>query len=166
MGLAFMLASSFLTPIASGLLTTIEFNESIVKVLFLLVFLGAAVGFGIQTPTMVIQTMLLQKDIAVGAAFNGFAGALASSLFISVSATLFQSRLFVELEQYAPETNTTIFEGGLADVRQKIGPAKLGTVLAGYDEAVVQTLYIPVALAVSSLLASVIMERTSVKKTQ
>ncbi|KAJ5635141.1 uncharacterized protein N7484_008454 [Penicillium longicatenatum] len=163
----FMIISSVLTPIASGLLTTIEYNGTLIKTIFLLAFLGASVGLGLQAPVFAVQTVLPDKDIALGVAVTAFTGFLASSLFVSVSAVLFQSRLAIEVEQYAPGTNQSIFDqGGLADVREQIGPARLGAVLSGYDQAVIQTLYIPVALASLSILASVAMERKSVKKTQ
>lgn len=162
-----MLISSVLTPIASGLLTTIEYNDSLVKIILLLAFLGASVGLGLQAPVFTVQTVLPDKDIATGVAVTAFTGLLASALFVSVSAVLFQSRLAIEVERHAPGIDQTIFDqGGLADVREKIGSARLGAVLSGYDEAVIQTLYIPVVLASLSILASVAMERKSVKKTQ
>jgi hypothetical protein len=162
-----MLISSVLTPIASGLLTTIDYNDSLIKINLFLAFLGAAVGLGLQAPVFAVQTVLPDKEIATGVAITGFTGLLASSLFVSVSAVLFQSRLIIEVERYAPGTDRSIFDqAGLLDVRDQIGPARLGAVLSGYDEAVIQTLYIPVALASLSVLASVAMERRKVKKTQ
>ncbi|KAJ6170430.1 hypothetical protein N7485_007776 [Penicillium canescens] len=163
----FMLISSVLTPIACRLLTTIEYNDTLVKIILLMAFLGAGVGLGLQAPVFAVQTVLPDKDIATGVAITGFTGLLASALFVSVSAVLFQSRLAIEVERYAPGTDRSIFDhGGLVDVREQIGSARLGAVLSGYDEAVIQTLYIPVALASLSILASVAMERRSVKKTQ
>jgi hypothetical protein len=162
-----MLFSSVLTPIASGLLTTIDYNDSLVKISLLLAFLGAAVGLGLQAPVFAVQTVLPDKEIATGVAITGFTGLLASSLFVSVSAVLFQNRLVIEIDRYAPGTDRGIFDQqGLLDVRDQIGPARLAAVLSGYDEAVIQTLYIPVALASLSVLASVAMERRKVKKTQ
>jgi hypothetical protein len=162
-----MLISSVLAPIASGLLTTIEYNDSLVKITLLMAFLGAGVGLGLQAPVFAVQTVLPDKDIATGVAITGFTGFLASALFVSVSAVLFQSRLAIEVERYAPGIDQSIFDhGGLVDAREQIGSARLGAVLSGYDEAVIQTLYIPVALASLSVLASVAMERRSVKKTQ
>ncbi|KAK2804756.1 hypothetical protein FQN50_006494 [Emmonsiellopsis sp. PD_5] len=161
----FTLISSVLTPIASELLTTIEYNDALVKTILLLTFLGAAVGLRLQAPVFAVQTVLPDKDIATGVAITGSTGLLASALFVSVSAVLFQSRLAIEVERHSPGADGSIFDhGGLVDVTEQIGPARLGAVLAGYDEAVVQTLYIPVALASLSVLASVAMERRSVKK--
>jgi hypothetical protein len=162
-----MIIGSILTPIASGLITTIEYNDTLVKILILLAFLGAGVGLGLQAPIVAVQTVLPDKDVATGVAITGFTGGLASALFVSLSAVLFQSRLAVEVERHAPGIDRSIFDqGGLVDVRDKIGSARLGAVLSGYDEAVIQTLYIPVALASLSVLASVTMERKSVKKTR
>ncbi|KAJ5933724.1 hypothetical protein N7454_006053 [Penicillium verhagenii] len=108
----FMLVSSVLTPIASGLLTTIEYNDSLVKTTMLLAFLGAGVGLGLQAPMFAVQTVLPDKDIATGVAITAFTGFLASALFVSVSAVLFQSRLATEVGQYAPGTNGSIFDQG------------------------------------------------------
>ncbi|KAK2773226.1 hypothetical protein FQN53_004203 [Emmonsiellopsis sp. PD_33] len=147
----FMLISSVLTPIASGLLTTIQYNDALVKTILLLTFLGAGVGLGLQAPVFAVQTVLPDKDIATGVAITAFTG----------------SRLGIKVEQHLPGTDWSILDhGGLVDVRWQIGSARLGAVLSGYDEAVVQTLYIPVALAVLSVLASVAMERRRVRKAQ
>ena len=162
-----MLGTSVIAPVAAGLLTTLDLDESIVKVLCLLGMLGAAVGLGMQGPILAVQTVLPLKDIATGLAVTGFAGGLGSSFFISVSSTLFQNRLAEEVEKYAPGTNTTTFEhGGLANVRDYIGADRLRDVLLGYDKAVMQTLYLPVALAALTIVGSLAMERKSVKKKQ
>ena len=160
-----MFVTSVIAPIAAGLLTTLDLDESLVKVLCLLGLLGAAVGLGLSTPILAVQTVLPMKDISTGLAITGFAGGLGSSFFISVSSTLFQNRLTEEVERSAPGTNTTVFEnGGLANVRDYIGPDRLRDVLLGYDKAVMQTLYLPVALAALTIVGSVAMERKSVKK--
>ncbi|KAK2798588.1 hypothetical protein FQN51_007608 [Onygenales sp. PD_10] len=70
----FMLISSVLTPIASGLLTTIQYNDALVKTILLLTFLGAGVGLGLQAPVFAVQTVLLDKDIATGVAITAFTG--------------------------------------------------------------------------------------------
>lgn len=165
---AFMLGTSVIAPIAAGLLTTLDLDESIVKVLCLLGLLGAGIGLGIQGPVLAVQTVLPLRDVSTGLAVTGFAGGLGSSFFISVSSTLFQNRLAAEVERYAPGTNATAAfdHGGLADVREHIGADRLRDVLLGYDKAVVQTLYLPVALAALTVVGSLAMERRSVKKKQ
>jgi hypothetical protein len=160
-----MFATSVLAPIATGLLTTINFEENIIIVLVFVGILGGAVGLGNQTPLVAVQTILPVKDVPTGLALVGFAGGLGSALFISVSATLFQNRLADEEAKYAPGINMTVFgSSGLADIRDNIGQAGLKNALMGYDKAVTQTLYLPVALASLTVFASLAMERKSIKK--
>lgn len=163
--LAFMFCTSVLAPMAAGLLTTLNFDENIVPVLAFVGFLGAAVGLGNQTPLMAVQTILPVADVPTSIALTGFAGGLGSALFISVSSTLFQSRLADEEAKFAPGMNMTVFSSnGLADIRDTIGQDRLKNALIGYDEAAAQTLYLPVALVTLTVFASLAMERRSIKK--
>ncbi|KPM41706.1 hypothetical protein AK830_g4864 [Neonectria ditissima] len=163
----FMLATSFLAPIASGLLTTLDLDEHIGKSVGLLAFLGAAVGLGIQGPQIALQAVLSIDDVSSGGAVLNFGSGMGSSLWICASATLFQGRLYDEIQASAPGTNVTrVQEAGLSGLREAIGPARLGSVLAGYENAVVQTLYIPLGLALLTIIGSLAMERKSIKKKQ
>ncbi|KAF5974486.1 major facilitator superfamily transporter [Fusarium coicis] len=161
----FMLATSVLTPIASGLLTTLDLEEQIAKAVGLLTFLGLAVGLGLQGPQVALQAVLPIEDVSLGGAVITFGAGMGSALWICASATLFQDRLSKEIQDAAPGTNTThIQEAGLSKLRESIGPERLKSVLSGYENAVVQTLYIPLALALLSIIGAVAMERKSIKK--
>ena len=165
--LAFMYASSILAPIASGLLTTINIDESAGKASALLGFLGVAVGLGIQAPQLGVLASLPMEDISIGTAVIVFGAAMGSSLFVSASSTLFRNRLVDEVHQYSPATNATAVEdAGLSAIRTLIGVDKLAAVLSGYNAAVVQTLYIPLALAILTIVGTVAMERRSMKQKQ
>lgn len=92
---------------------------------------------------------------------------MGSALWICASSTLFNERLVEEVARSAPGINGTALEGvGLSDIREYIGMEKLRDVLTGYNEAVVQTLYLPLALGVLTIIGSVAMERKSIKKKQ
>lgn len=120
---------------------------------------------GINGPFSAYQTVLSPKDIPIGNAIMTFGGGLGSSLFISASSALFQNRLVDELQKHSNLTNvTTLEKAGLSGIRKVIGSDRLGDVLLGYDAAVTQTLYLPLALAVLSLGGSLAMEWRSVKK--
>jgi hypothetical protein len=160
-----MLATSVLAPIGSGLLTTLNLDENKVKVVALLGFLGFGVGIGNMGPIQAIATILPPNDVSIGMAIIGFGGGMGSALFISASATLFQDRLVEEISSYAPGVNATaISHSGLADIRNIIGEDRLRDALTGYDHAIVQTLYMPLALAILTLAGSATMEWPSVKK--
>ena len=162
---AFLFATSVFAPIASGILTTLDLDDSPAKVAGLLCFLGIAVGFGIQQPPTAIMATLPTKDISLAIGVLALGGGLGSSGFIAASATLFQNRLAVEIANHAPGSNITSLEdNGLSDLRNIIGPDRLKDVLFGYNEAVVQTLYIPLALGLLTIIGSIFTEVKSVKK--
>lgn len=162
-----MLATSILAPIASGLLTTIDLDEAVVKVAVLLGFLGVAVGFGLLCPSYAVQTVLSSQDVSIGTAIVGFGGGMGSALWIVASATLFDNRLVAEIEKYSPATNVTGLEAaGLSGMRKYIGSQRLKAALTGYDQAVDQTLYMPMALGILTLVGTLGMELRSMKKKQ
>jgi len=162
-----MFATSILAPIASGLLTTLDPDGSVVKSAALLGFLGAAIGLSVQSPQVAVQAVLAPKDVSLGGAVIMFGGWMGSALWICASATLFQNRLVDEVEKYSPATNGTALESvGLSDIRTYIGSDRLENVLSGYDQAVVQTLYMPLVLGILTILGSLAIERRSIKKKQ
>ncbi|KAM0304172.1 hypothetical protein ACHAPM_002245 [Fusarium culmorum] len=163
----FMLATSVLTPIVSGLLTTIDFEEQVTKAVILLTFLGLAVGLGLNSPMIALQAVLPVEDVSLGGAILTFGAGMGSSLWICASATLFQDRLVNEIKLSSPGTNVDeLQKAGLSKMRESIGPERLKSVLGGYENAVIQTLYIPLALAVLTIVGSLAMERKSIKKKQ
>ncbi|KAJ4005972.1 hypothetical protein NW752_001219 [Fusarium irregulare] len=163
----FMIATSILTPIVSGLLTTIDLDEQITKAVLLLAFLGLAVGLGLNSPMIALQAVLPTEDVSLGGAVLTFGAGMGSALWICTSATLFQDRLAHEIKAAAPGTNVDALQkAGLSKMRESIGAEKLKSVLMGYENAVIQTLYIPLALAVLTIVGSVAMERKSIKKKQ
>ncbi|CAG7558085.1 unnamed protein product [Fusarium equiseti] len=163
----FMIATSILTPIISGLLTTIDLDEQVTKAVILLAFLGLAVGLGLNSPMIALQAVLPIEDVSLGGAVLTFGAGMGSALWICASATLFQDRLANEIKAASPETNVEALQkAGLSKMRESIGPEKLKSVLNGYENAVIQTLYIPLALAVLTIVGSIAMERKSIKKKQ
>lgn len=131
----FMLVTTIVAPIATGILTTLDIEENLVKVLLCLGTLGFAIGLSIQEPFIAVQTVLPVKDVSIGMAFLALGGEMGSSLCLSVSAALFQNRLAVEVHKYAPMANTTRIEDlGLSDIRKVIGGDRLSDVLLGYDK--------------------------------
>ena len=162
---AFMIATSIIAPIPAGILTTLDLADGNVKLLCCLGALGVAVGLGMNGPFSACQTVLLPKDIPIGNAILTFGGGIGSALFVSASSALFQNRLVAELRDHSPSTNITLIENvGLSEIRKVVKPDRLRDVLFGYDTAVTQTLYIPLALTLLSLGGSLTMGWRSVKK--
>lgn len=164
-----MIATTLLAPIATGLLTTLDIDDSLGKILALLAFLGIAVGIGSPGPSSAVQTTLPAKDVSIGISIVIFGAGIGSSLFLSASSALFQNRLVDDIQKHLSNNtaNTTaqLLTGnvGLSGIQSLVGPNRLKDLLLGYDEAVSQTLYLPVALAVATVIGSVLTEWRSVK---
>lgn len=159
-----MFATSILAPIASGLLTTLNLEESVAKPAALIAFLGFAIGIGVQGPLLAIQTVLSSPDVPIGTAIVGFGGNMGSAMWVVASASLFDNKLVAEIERYSPNTDPADLQSaGLANLRNYIGSTHLKAALTGYDRAVAQTLYMPLGLGVMTILGSLAMEMRSIK---
>jgi MFS family permease len=163
----YMYVSSVLGPVAVGFLTQSNLETDLVKTLCFLGLLGAAVGGSLQIPQFAAQTVLSPNEVTIGYAIVQFGSQLGPVLSLSASSTLFANRLKAEVLKYAPEINaTTLDNTGLTDIRTIIGGDRLGQILLGYDAAVTQTLYFPLALTCMTIFGSLAMEWRSVKKNQ
>ena len=161
----FMIATSVLSPIASGLLTTISLDSQLGKAAGLLGMLGFALGVGMQAPHIAVSCILPTNEVAIGSSVVGFGAGMGSAIFSSVAALLFQNRLAVEVKESSPGTNATaVAHAGLTDLRHIVGPDRLRSVLSGYDTAVIQTLYIPLALTLITIIGTGFTEWRTVKQ--
>ncbi|KAK9368223.1 major facilitator superfamily domain-containing protein [Lipomyces kononenkoae] len=163
----FLYGTTLLAPVAAGLLTSLDIDSNLAKLLCYQGLLGFAIGLGLQVPQLAAQTVLSEEESTIGIAIVSFASQIGPVLFLSASTALFQNRLEAEVSQSAPGTNVTSLENmGLSDIRNHFGQDRLRDLLLGYDKAVTQTLYLPLALTCLTVIATVAMERLSIKKKQ
>ncbi|KAI1825545.1 hypothetical protein F4861DRAFT_538006 [Xylaria intraflava] len=85
----FMIATTALAPVASGLLTTIRSGQAVGKEDGLLFFLGLATGLGLRGPVGALQATMKQPDLSIGIAVTAFGATLGSAVWIVVSTTVF-----------------------------------------------------------------------------
>lgn len=163
----YMYVATILGPVAVGFLTESSLDTELVKPLCWLGVLGVAAGGGLQIPQFAAQTVLSPHEVSIGLSIVQFGSQIGPVLFLSASGTLFTNRLKVEVQDYAPGTNVTRLDNtGLTDVRTILGGNRLGDILLGYDAAVTQTLYLPLALICMTIFGTLAMEWRSVKKKQ
>lgn len=161
----FMFATGVLGPIAAGILTTIDLNDSKGKVAALLGLLGFAMGLSLQAPTTAVMTVMPPQDVSIALGVTIFGGCMGSALFVAVAAALFHDRLRIDMLASDPGLNVSALgDHGLADLRNATGEARLHNALVGYNTAVVQTLYLPLALTLLAIVGVVFTEIRSVKK--
>lgn len=161
----FMLAASILTPIASGLLTTLEAHGPSWHLIFYEVLFGMSAGIGLQSPLSAVQTTLPDVDVSMGLNIIVFAQNFGPALSISIAQSLFTSRLVSNLKEYIPDISSeTISSLGLTNIKALVPSTELNDVLLGYDRAITQTFYLSVALTCLAVIGTVSMEWRSVKE--
>ena len=161
----FALLTSVITPIATGLLTSLAVRESLARLICFQALFGFGVSIGFQAPLVAAQTVLTPTDVPIGIACVQFAQYLGPAIFISVTQTIFTGRLTADLAKYAPGVNAHALENlGLSDIKRFIGEQNLAGALLGYNKAIAQAFYLPLALSCIGIFGSLGMEWRSVKK--
>lgn len=160
-----MILTTVLAPIASGLFTTIKITDPPAKVSALLGFLGVAIGFGLQVPSTAIMVLMPSDDIVPSLGATGFCCGMGSSFSLVISAILFTNRLAAQISKQVPGFHASSLDGhGLLDLQHSVGPDQWQAVLVGYNEAIIETLYVPLGLGILTLISSAALEVRSVPK--
>ena len=160
----FMIATSILTPIAAGLLTTLSVNTPFILLIVYQAFLGFGTGIGFQGPQTAASTIFTPADQPLGIAAIIFAQNFGPALFVPVAQNIFEGRLVTYLEKYVPGLNgNALANMGLLDLKEQVGSGNLGAALLGYDEAVTKTFFLPLALSCASIIGALGMEWRTVK---
>jgi hypothetical protein len=155
----FMLLSAAMVCISAGLLTTLDPTSGPAKWIGYQIFLGIAIGIGVQLPIFVVQTTLPTADIPTATALMTFAPLLGGSVFMLVAQNLFQGCLFDGLAVNLPDFDAAeVLAAGPTGLRAKYNGDTLQKLLGVYNEAVVRTFYPTIGLAAASLLAATVIQ--------
>ena len=160
----FVIASSVLMSIGAGLLSTFEVDTGLPKWIGYQVLFGMGVGLGMQNTLIAAQTVLPKRDIRIGTAIMMFAQTLGGAIFISVAQNVFTNRLITNLKQVLPDLNPgLVLSTGATNLKNAIPKQYLPGVQHAYNDAIMSTFYVAVAMSVLSGVAAVFFEWKSVK---
>jgi hypothetical protein len=149
--------------IGCGLITTWEIDTKTATWICLQLLPAAGSGLGLAQAHMVPQTILEPADICNGAGIVLFAQLFGGSIFLGTAENVFGTRLVSNLAKQAGNLNPeVVLKAGAADLRTALNTADLGKALKAYNDAVMETLYIPVGLSVVSLVGALATEWKSV----
>lgn len=163
----FMLFSSTLMPIFSGLITTFKVDTSFVRLILYSLVSGFSNGIGFQGPQTAVQTILPTEDASLGLSIMLFAQHFGPAVCIAIAQVTFTNNLSTNLNHLLPGQNSTNIEGsGLTDIVSSVPPAQKREMLTGVDKSLIQTWYLVVGLACATMIGSLLMEWRSVKKKQ
>ncbi|KAK6223141.1 major facilitator superfamily transporter [Colletotrichum tabaci] len=134
----FMIASTLLMAVGSGLLTT--WNPDIPTRVWIgyQVLYGLGSGQSMQTPLVVVQTVLPMEEIPLGTALVMFLQTFGGAIFISVAQNIFTNELRAGIARDLPNINATaIVDGGATSIRQPgvLPPDALGPMLQVYSKS-------------------------------
>ncbi|RMZ73938.1 MFS transporter [Pyrenophora seminiperda CCB06] len=163
----FMLISSVLMAIGSGLLSTLEVDSGSSKWIGYQFIFGAGFGFGMQQTLVAVQTVLPVDDIPIGTAIMVFCQALGGALFISVGQNVFTNQLIKNVSSTVPELNPkVVLNVGATELKNVIDPKFLPGVLTAYNTTITQTFYVSVACGAMSIAGAAFVEWKSMKGKQ
>ena len=160
----FMIVSSVLISIGSGLITTFTTTTNHSKWIGYQVVFGIGIGLGMQQPGVAAQTVLSKKDVPTGIALVMFFRNLGGALFISISQNVLQNDLIKSLKHIRGLDTITILKSGATGLRKVVDPQDLQQVLVAYNGALVKVFYCAVGVSCASIVGALTMEWRSVKK--
>ncbi|KAF3932607.1 hypothetical protein ABW20_dc0109963 [Dactylellina cionopaga] len=162
----FMIASSIIMSIGSGLLTTLTPSAPTGHWLGFQILYGLGLGWGMQQPAIAAQTVLERKDVPIGTSMVMFCQILGGAVFIAVGQSSFANKLvngLISINGNGFDAQKVIHTGA-TDIRTTVAPEFLPQVWDAYNAAVVNVFYVAVALSCASIFGAVGMEWLSTRK--
>jgi hypothetical protein len=163
----FMILASVCMPVAAGLMTTYDLHSSLAKMILYSGFVGFSGGIGFQGPQAAMQTTLSTADVNLGIGVILFGQSMGPAIFIAIAQVIFTNELSSILEDVIPGLSPAYIEQhGLDGIKTGVPAQRLDEVLRGLDRSLTHTWYLPVALACTTMVGSLLIEWRSVKQKQ
>ncbi|KAF2235245.1 MFS general substrate transporter [Viridothelium virens] len=160
-----MIIASILTSVGAGLLTTLSPSSRHPQWIGYQALFGFGIGFGIQHPLLVIQTVLSEKEVPVGITLITLIQSLFSAIFVAVGQNVFQNQLARNVRAVIPDFNAnSLIRAGATRLAEFVPAQDLPAAISAYSKAIDQTLYITVAVSALSMIGALGTEWKSVKK--
>lgn len=160
----FVIASTVFMAIGAGLLSTLQPDSGHSEWIGYQAMFGIGVGLGMQQTLIAIQAVLPAADIPIGTAIVMFSQTLGGALFISVAQNVFQNSLLKHVKSAVPDIDPAlVLSTGATELVHAIPSRFLTGVRQAYNDAVTDTFYVAVALAVMTIFGSAFFEWKSVK---
>ncbi|KAK2809890.1 hypothetical protein FQN49_008582 [Arthroderma sp. PD_2] len=117
-----------------------------------------------QQGSVACQTVLSKADVPIGSSLIFFAQQLGGTVFIAVAQNIFTNKLTSGLEHIPGLDPGMLAQVGATTIRDLVkDPEVLREVLQVYNDAVVKTYYIAVAMSCAAVLGALTIEWKSVK---
>jgi MFS family permease len=158
-----MIATSILTSIGAGLLTTLTMTSNHSKWIGYQIIFGFGLGVGMQQSTTACRTVLERKDVPIAMSGIFFAQTLGGAVFLAIGQTIFTGTLVSGVKNIQGLDPVVIVHAGATELRKYVPTDLLEAVLTTYNRAVINTFYIAVVLGCLSLIGSCLVEWRNIK---
>ena len=164
----FMLISTLLMAVGSGLLSTLTVLSSTGMWVGYQLLFGIGSGAGFQQPVIAAQTVLKLEDVPIGVAINMFLQLFGGTLFVTVAQNVFSTRLISNAATALPRIEPQqIIQTGATELRKLVSTSmELDALLNAYNGALTHSFTVAVALSCLTLLGAAAMEWKSVRQTE
>lgn len=149
----FMLASTILSSVGAGLLTTLSVHSRADRWIPYLVIAGLGVGLGEQQPAIAVQSTLDPTDVPIGVAFILFIQSFGPTVFITVAQAVFSEVLVSKLTAQLPGLNAeAIKNAGATELQHMVSAQDRPVVLQIYNLALTRTFIVSTAMAAATVI--------------
>lgn len=150
-----------------GLLSSMHYDDPMSYVLGYQVPAGVGLGFALQQTVLAAQTILPLAQIPIGVSLMVLAQTLGGTIALSAADTIFTTSLSSSLAESVPQVNqATVLSSGATNLQKLVPADSLNEVLKLYNQAVVKTWYLSLALACASIIGTAGMEWKRMKPAQ
>ncbi|KAE8407334.1 putative efflux pump antibiotic resistance protein [Aspergillus pseudonomiae] len=168
----FMVAGSIIMAVGAGLFLLFKIDTPTSMWFGFQVLFGAGAGVGMELANIAVQTVLSEQDVSIGTSLVVFARSLGGAIFVSVGQNIFSNHIITGMRAHVPELDPSIvLQAGATDLRRTVMQAASGhgavvtRVLEIYNDAIVQTFVVALALACVSILGAMGVKWRSLKST-
>jgi MFS family permease len=159
-----MIASSVISSIGVGLLSTLHPDSGHAKWIGYQALAGIGIGMGLQQPFIAVQTILDISEVPIGMSVIVFLQTLGGALFVSIGQNVFTNKLVAGLKAYAPSINPSIvLNTGATSIQQTIEKDVLPGVTLAYNNALTHAFLVAAIMAAFTMIGSACIEWKSVK---
>ncbi|ESZ93767.1 hypothetical protein SBOR_5865 [Sclerotinia borealis F-4128] len=151
-----MIIGTVLSIAGAALLTTINLNSSMARVIGYQLVYGFGVGFGFGQPSYVVQTLLPAEDVPIGVTFITLVQNLSASVFVAAAQSIFQGEMHKRLEPLLPQSSSSssLLLSTLPTILSSMTAESQALAKSASSDSIIKTFHVSLALSCVSVVGA------------
>jgi hypothetical protein len=122
------------------------------------------IGFGIQQPLIVVQSVLDLRDVPIGTSVMYFLQTLGGAVFVCIAQNVFVNKLAEDLAKYVPNLDPRIvLQTGATSIQGTIDKQYLQGVTLAYNNGLDRAFFVATVMAVTTIIGALGVELKNIK---